>query len=70
MLRAFADGEDVRIGRLQVVIDDDSAPYFETRLTRQIRIGANSCGDHDQIGFQFFARCETQTVNPSVAEQR
>ena len=34
MFRAFAHREDMRIGRLHVVVDDDPAAHFETRALR------------------------------------
>src|SRR5207244_1891156 len=49
---ALAHREDVRIGCLQVIADDDPAIHPQTSATRQIHVGPDARRDHYQIRLQ------------------
>ena len=52
----LANGIDIRVRGLAVVVNDDAAALtqFELRLTPQLIARANACREHDDVGFQFF----------------
>ena len=50
VLDALADGEDVGVRRLHVIVDDDAAVDAEPGLARQIHVRADAGGDDDEVG--------------------
>src|SRR3954447_14071446 len=52
MLGAFAEREDIRRSRLEMVIDDDTAIDRYTGALRQRDVGANTGGENHRIGLE------------------
>ena len=67
VLDAFTDGEDVGVGRLHEVVDDDAAIDVQRRFVRELDVGANSRGDDDDVGLENGAVLERDAFGQLVA---
>ena len=70
MLHALADREDVGDRGLHVVVDDDAAVDVQPGFVRQVDVGPDAGGDHDQIRFEAAVVGERDAFDMSVAEHR
>ena len=70
VLDTFADREDVGIGRLHMVVDDDAAIDVEAGLVAELHIRPDSRRDHDQIGFENLAVLERHALCPLITDDR
>ena len=66
VLDALADSEDVGIGRLHIVVDDDAAIDVEAGLVAELDIRPDARRDHDQVGFENLAVLELPRPLPLI----
>ncbi len=69
VLRALADGEDVRVGGAAVLVDDDAAALAEgeAAVARQLVAGADAGGEDDHLGGEHAAVGEVDLGDPTAA---
>ena len=70
MLDALADGEDVGVRSLHVVVDYDAATDFKTGHAAQFDVGANSRRDDHDARRDGFAIVELDAFHVPIAQQR
>src|ERR1051325_10507114 len=67
---AFSNGENVRMGSLHEIVDNDAAIDSQSALAGESDIGANSGGDDHEVRVECGTVFESETFDVTVAENR
>jgi len=70
VLGALADGADARPAGAQFVVDHDPPADLESGRGREVDVGPDAGGDHDEVGFDRLVAGEADPFDASGALDR